>query len=72
MQRKSQLSNITTNWKFKVRLCLPDTREIKSEHVIKGGDGPFEKRTTPIVDLGRYKFKILNADKIIPEEYFTN
>ena len=43
-----------------------------SEHVIKSGDGPFKGSTTPMVDLGTYRFKDLNPGKITPEEQLTN
>ena len=43
-----------------------------SKKIIEGGGGPFERCTALIVDLDTYEFKILNKDKIAPEEYFTN
>ena len=42
------------------------------EHVIKSDDGDFNGPTIPMVDLGAYIFKYLNAGKITPEESFTN
>ena len=43
-----------------------------SEHVIKEYYGPFDRSTTPIVDLGTYIFKDLNTGKITPKESFDN
>ena len=43
-----------------------------SKHVIKADDGTLNGSTTPMVDLGTYIFKDLNAGKIKPEELFTN
>ena len=34
-----------------------------SEHVIKADGGPFKGSTTPMVYLGMYVFKYLNAGK---------
>ena len=42
-----------------------------SEHIIEADDGPFKGSTTPMVDLGKYTFKILNTDTITSAEYFT-
>ena len=39
-----------------------------SDHAIEAYDGPSEGFTTPIVDLGTYKFKNLNSVKITPGE----
>ena len=33
---------------------------------------PLKGYTSPIIDLGTYKFKYLNTGKITPEEYFMN
>ena len=38
-----------------------------SEHVIKADDGTLKRSTTTMVDLVRYIFKDLNADKVTPE-----
>ena len=38
-----------------------------SKHVIKLDNGPFNGSTIPIVDIGKYLFKILNTGEIIPE-----
>ena len=38
-----------------------------SDHVIEADDGTFKGSTTPMVDLGTYKFKILNTGEITPE-----
>ena len=38
------------------------------DHVIEAHDGPLKGSTAPMVDMGRYEFKGLNAGKIIPEE----
>ena len=43
-----------------------------SEHVIESDGGPFNRSTTPMVDLGTYIFKYLNTGEIKPEESFTN
>ena len=37
------------------------------KHIIESGDIPLKLPTAPIVDLGAYKFKDLNTDKITPE-----
>ena len=37
-----------------------------SEHFIKADYGPFNRSTTPMVDLGTYIFKYLNTEKITP------
>ena len=42
-----------------------------SENVIESDDGPFNRSTTPMVDLGTYIFKYLNTGKITPG-YFLN
>ena len=42
------------------------------KHVIKAGYGTLKGPTAPMIDLCAYKFKDLNAAKIIPEEYFMN
>ena len=36
-------------------------------HVIKADDGPFNRSTTAMVDLGMYIFKYLNTEKITLE-----
>ena len=38
-----------------------------SEHVIKADCGPLKGSTAPMADLGMYKFKILNTEKLHPE-----
>ena len=38
-----------------------------SEHVIEADDGPFNRFTIPMVDLGTYIFKYLNTGNITPE-----
>ena len=38
-----------------------------SGHVIEADDGPFNRSTTPMVDLGTYIIKDLNTDKITSE-----
>ena len=43
-----------------------------SEHVIKVDYGDFKGYTAPMVDLGTYIFKYLNAGKITLEESFTD
>ena len=42
------------------------------KHIIESGDISLKLPTAPIIDLGAYKFKDLNTDKITPEEYFRN
>ena len=43
-----------------------------SNHVIEADDGYFKGSSAPMVDLGTYEFKYLNAGIIIPEESFMN
>ena len=43
-----------------------------SNHVIKEGGGPFEWCTAPMVNLGTYELKKLDAYKITPKESFMN
>ena len=43
-----------------------------TDHIIEANYGPFKGSTTPVVDLGTYKFKNLNTGKITPEESFSN
>ena len=43
-----------------------------SEHVIEAYYGPFKESKTPMVDLVKYIFKILNEEKITPGELFTD
>ena len=38
-----------------------------SENVIKENDVPLKGSTSPMVDMGKYEFKILNVRKITPE-----
>ena len=38
-----------------------------SEHVTEADDGPLNRSTTPMVNLGTYIFKDLNTGKIKPE-----
>ena len=42
------------------------------EHVTEADDGPFNRSTTPMVDLGMYVFKYLNKGEITHEELFNN
>ena len=43
-----------------------------SDHVIKGGDGPFEGYTATTVNLGTHELIFLGTGKITPKESFTN
>ena len=43
-----------------------------SEHVIEEDDVPLKGSTEPMVDLGKYEFKILNIGNITPEKLFMN
>ena len=43
-----------------------------SDHVIEADDGPLKGIETPIVYLGRYRFKDINTVIIIPKKSFTN
>ena len=43
-----------------------------SDHVIESYGGPLKGYTSPMVDLGRYEFKILNTGNITPQESFMN
>ena len=42
------------------------------DHIIEAYDGPFNRSTTPMVDLGTYEFKDLYTGVIAPEELFMN
>ena len=42
------------------------------DHVIEAYDGPLKVYRAPMVDLGRYEFKGLNAGKITTEESLMN
>ena len=39
---------------------------------IGAGDGPLKGSTSPMIDLGTYKFKYVSTRKIRPGEYFMN
>ena len=57
--RRDLLTALVLNWKF-------------SDYVIEANDAPFKGLMTPMVDMGRYKFKDLKIEKIKPEKSFTN
>ena len=57
---------------MKISIIIIRIKFKSSDHVIEDDDGTFKGSTTPMVDLGMYKFKKLNKRKIIPEELFTN
>ena len=48
-----------------VRYLLTSSRKNLKwyEHIVKGGYGPSEMCTAPMVDLGAYEFRILNTKK---------
>ena len=41
-------------------------------HVIEGDNGPFERCTAPMVNLGTYEFQGLDTGKITPKIFFKN